>query len=287
MTAVTHGADPDALRLLAEEMLTLAEVTLGTGLRTQQRLAEVSWHGPDADRARQRWEVTELAHVRATSRALTEAAGHVLEQAREQEQASEATAAAPAPAVSAPAAPAAAPAAGTERSLGERARLLLDVLANGPELAQVAAVAAAGGRPALSMTRGQHELVSSLVGAARPGVGAVVGTARTLGSALNVYDTAAGLVRGDPVQATGGAGGLAAGALGPAVGAAWGVGWTAGGLAYEGMQGTRYGDAVERRNDEAFRTLGAFGMALVPGNLALGAWDVLTGGDEDPDGGGR
>src|SRR5690606_32750023 len=250
-----------------------------------QRLAEVSWHGPDADRARQRWEVTERAHVRATSRALAEAAGHVLEQAREQEQASEATAAAAAPAVSVPAAPAAAPAA-TERSLGERARLLLDVLANGLELAQVAAVAAAGGRPALSMTRGQHELVSSLVGAARPGGGAV-GTARTLGSALNVYDTAAGLVRGDPVQATGGACGLAAGALGPAVGAAWGAGWTAGGLAHEGTQGTRYGDAVERRNDEAFRTLGAFGMALVPGNLALGAWDVLTGGDEDSTGGGR
>src|SRR5690606_1978176 len=283
MTAVTHGADPDALRLLAEEMLTLAEVTLGTGLRTQQRPAEVSWHGPDAHRARPRREATERAHERATSRARAEAAGHVREQAREQEQASEATAAA----VPTPAAPAAAPAAGTGRSLGERARFLLDVLANGPELAQVAAVAAAGGRPALSMTRGQHELVGALVGAARPGVGAVVGTARTLGSALTVYDTAAGLVRGDPVQATGGAGGLAAGALGPAVGAAWGAGWTAGGLAHEGTQGTRYGDAVERRNDEAFRTLGAFGMALVPGNLALGAWDVLTGGDEDPDGGGR
>src|SRR5690606_5834406 len=199
MTAVTHGADPDALRLLAEEMLTLAEVTLGTGLRTQQRLAEVSWHGPDADRARQRWEVTELAHVRATSRALAEAAGHVLEQAREQEQASEATAVAAAPAVSVPAAPAAAPAA-TERSLGERARLLLDVLANGPELAQVAAVAAAGGRPALSMTRGQYELVSPLVGAARPGVGAVVGTARTLGSARNAHATSAGLLLGEPAH---------------------------------------------------------------------------------------
>src|SRR5690606_31689498 len=149
--------------------LTLAEVTLGTGLRTQPRLAEVSWHGPDADRARQRWEVTELAHVRATSRALAEAARHVLEQAREQEQASEATPVADATAAWLPAAPAAAPAA-TERPLGERARLLLDVLANGPELAQVAAVAAAGGRPALSMTRGQHELVGALVGAARPGV---------------------------------------------------------------------------------------------------------------------
>src|SRR5690606_896693 len=145
----------------------------------------------------------------------------------------------------------------------------------------------AGGRPALSMPRGQHELVSSLVGAARPGVGAVVGTARTLGSALNVYDTAAGLVRGDPVQATGGAGGLAAGSLGPAVGAAWGAGWTAGGLAHEGMQGTRYGDAVARRNDEATRTLRAFGMPLVPGSRALGAWDALTGGDADPTAGGR
>lgn len=290
MAEVTHGADPDALRALAEEMLTHAEFTLGVGLRTQLQLAELRWSGPDAERARQHWETVELPRIRETSQSLAEAAGHVLEQAREQEVASEATGS-----VTAPSAPTGAPPSGTGvrtapetgASLADRARMLLDVLVNGPELAQVASMVAMGGRGALQMTRAQYDLASALVGAVRPGVGAVVRTAGTLGTAVNVYDAGMGLYRGDPVQATSGIGGIAATAAGgPAVGAAWGGGWFLGSRAYEGMQGTSYGDAVERRNDAAFETMGAWGMLIVPGNLALGAWDTLTEPDTPKAGGG-
>jgi hypothetical protein len=138
---------------------------------------------------------------------------------------------------------------------------------------------AAGGRGALAMTKDQYALVSSLIGASKPAVGAALRAAGHAGNVLNVYDAGAGLVKGDAVQATSGIGGLAAGAVGgPAVGAAWGAGWFIGTQVNEGIQGTSYGDAFERRNEAAFDTLGAGGMFIVPGNLAVAAWDVLTDG---------
>lgn len=289
MPEVTHGADPDALRTLAEEMLTHAEYTIGVGLRTQTQLVELRWSGPDAERARQHWETVELPRIRETSRALAEAAGNVLEQAREQEAASAATGAATAPSGPSGAPPSSAgrTASETGPTLADRARMLVDIAVNGPELAQVASMVAMGGRGALQMTRAQYEFANALVGAVKPGVGGLVRGASAFGTAVNIYDAGRGLYEGDPVRATAGIGGLAATAIGgSAVGAAWGGGWFLGSRAYEGMQGTSYGDAVERRNEMAFETMGAWGMLIVPGNLALGAWDTLTAPDTPESGGG-
>ena len=283
MAALTHGADPDALRRLAEDMLNHAEYTLGVGIRTQQHLTALRWSGPDADRARQQWESVELPRIRTVSKALAEAAGSLLEHERAQREVSEQTTAVAAPSNAPVPAQAAVPVADSS-SLGDRARRLVDFLVNGPEVAQVAAVVAAGGRGAVAMTRDQYALVSSLVGASKPAVGAVVRAAGAAGTALNIYDAGAGLIRGDAVQATGGIGGLLASAGGPAVGASWGLGYATGGAIYDGIQGTTYGDALQRRNDMAFDTLGAGGMLIVPGNLALAAWDVLTGSGEETDG---
>lgn len=283
MTAVTHGADPEALQRLAEDMLNHAEHTLGVGIRTQNELATLRWSGPDAERARQHWESVELPRIRNVSKALAEAAGVVLEEARQQRQVSEQAngAAAPSgtPVSGVPDPSGTGTTAGTSATLLERARTLADALTTGPELAQVAAVVAAGGRGALAMTRDQYALISSLIGASKPAVGATLRAAGHVGNVLNVYDAGAGMVRGDAVQATSGIGGLAAGAAGgPAVGAAWGAGWFIGTQVNEGIQGTSYGDAFERRNEAAFDTLGAGGMFIVPGNLAVAAWDVLTDG---------
>lgn len=290
MTAVTHGADPDALQRLAEDMLNHAEYTLGVGIHTQNALTELRWSGPDAERARQHWETVELARIRGVTRALAEAAGAVLEHARQQREASEQTngAAAPSGSMSAPPPTGAAPTTDSA-TLASRARALVDVLVNGPELAQVAAVVATGGRGALAMSRDQYALVSALIGAHRPLVGGVVRVASAAGTALNVVDAGVGLARGDAVQATSGLGGLAAGAIGgPAASAAWGGGWFLGTQFNNAIEGTTYGGALERRNEMAFDTLGAGGMFIVPGNLALAAWDVLTGQGEssDPSGGG-
>lgn len=282
MTTVTHGADPDALRRLAEDMLNHAEFTLGVGIRTQRDLLAQRWSGPDADRARQHWESVELPRIQNTTRALAEAAGALLAHEAQQREASEQTNGAATP--SGTPAPNPSPtAAGTDSSsLTSRARTLLDVVANGPELAQVAAVMAAGGRGAVTMTRGQYEFVSTLIAAHRPMVGGALRVAGHLGTALNVYDVAAGVRDDNWSQTAGGAGGLAVTALGgPVLGATWSTAYAGGTAIYDGIQGTTYGDALERRNEMAFDTLGAGGMFIVPGNLALAAWDVLTGKGRD------
>lgn len=296
MTAVTHGADPEALRRLAEEMLNHAEYTLGVGIRTQQALQTLQWTGPDAERARRHWETVELPYVREVTQALAQAAGLVLEQAREQLAASDAGAGPAVPvgaAASNGGAVAATPTSPERRdpsALAGRVRAIVDVLTNGPELAQVAAVVATGGRGAAAMTKGQYAFVRALIGASKPVVGGVVRTAGAAGTALNVVDAGVGLYRGDAVQATSGLGGLAAGAVaGPAGSAAWGGGWFIGTRINEAIEGTSYGDALERRNEMAFDTLGVGGLLIVPGNLALAGWDMLTGADEPdpPRGGGR
>lgn len=289
MTAVTHGADPDALERLADELLHTAERIALCGRRTLDALTELRWNGPDADRARQRWAHLWLAAIRPTSTALAEAAGAAREHARQQRDASSGQGAVGAGPTGAT--PAAATTAGTgaidapDRSdAAATMRRIRDLLLNGPEIATVITAARTWVNGVDPATYGLASDVLGDAGRLTRGGGAFVTGASVvldgadLVEAVRDGDAAAAVIPGTGLGLTAAAA-AGVGWAGP-VGAAWGVGTVVGGAINDGIEGTTYGDHLRARNDAAFDTLGVGGLLIVPGNLAVAAWDTLTGGDD-------
>lgn len=298
MTAVTHGADPEALDLLADEMLHVAERIALVGRAYLHALTDLHWSGPDAERSRQQWAYLWLAVIRPTSMALATAAGDARANAQQQREASGGRATATAPAAASGSAPSD-PATGTSAPDDGRRSLLTpqrirDLLMEGPEIATMITAARAWVNGIQPSAYGLASDVLSNGSAIARGGGrlltgaSVVLDGMELAEAARNADAAGAVIPGTGLGLT--VAGLAGvSGAGPA-GAAWGVGTVLGGMANDAMTGTSYGEAFERRNEMAFDTLGAGGMLVVPGNLALAAWDVLTGGDEAtdaPGGGGR
>ncbi len=292
MTAVTHGADPDALDRLADELAHTAERIALIGRHHATALDDVRWSGPDADRARAHWAYLSVTVVRPASDALAHAALHAGAQADEQRRVSES----PAPAASSAAAPSstatgpAGSAASTADGVVDRA-VSLDrvaaILQETPELATMATAARAWEN---GLDQATYGLASDVLGDAsritRHGGALLSG----IGVATDVHDVvraasdgdAAGVVVPGVGLGIAGAGLAGASSAGP-VGAAWGIGTAVGGAAHDAMQGTRYGDIVESMTDEAFRENGAWGITQVPGILGLAAYERIREsiGDDD------
>ncbi|MBN8883757.1 MAG: hypothetical protein J0H73_15770 [Salana multivorans] len=302
---ISHGADVEALRLLADEMLTHSEVCLRVALRTTAALADLSWRGPDADRARAAWASTHEPHLRETSRLVAGAARHVIDQAREQEDASSvgtggpppagpaptgSSSTGPAPAGSAPAGGATGPGTGW-RGMLDRAMALAGTTATSHDLARTIGILVEEG---IDLGAGGFASAEAALDAASPALRQVGRLASALGVAADAHGLLRGIEQGDYSQIVGSGGGLAiagAGALGMGasgpVGVAWGLGHEAGTAIYDGMQGTTYGDIVRDMSDEAFRENGAWGMAQVPGILGFAAWERWVSGRHGDAGGGR
>ncbi|WP_454296313.1 hypothetical protein [Salana multivorans] len=292
---ITHGADVEALRLLAEEMLTHAEVCLLTAVRTTAALDELTWRGQDADRARAAWTSTHEPHLRETSRLVATAARHVIDQAREQEDASAvsggtgtvgATPRTTTPGTTTPGAAPPNPSPGGGAPAGEsrswqamldQAMAMAGLTATSHDIARTVGIVLEEGHRVSRLGFGS---VDAALDAASPALRQVGQLATMLGTAADAYGLARGIEQGDYSQIAGSGGGLAitaAGALGVSgtgpLGLAWSAGHATGTAIYDGMQGTTYGDIVEEMSASAFEENGVLGVFQVPGILGFAAWE--------------
>ncbi|CAM3786071.1 hypothetical protein OCAE111667_26070 [Occultella aeris] len=298
MSSVTHGGDVDALIATAKAYAAGAEQLRTIGVRITVGLCHTMiWNGPDALAARTAWEQEGAPALMRVSRALIDAGLELVEQAEDQLRASGADAAGSrhagvgARAAGGTAAGAAAGGAegqapsrfGDLRTNLERLRSFAMSL---PELALQARTLRVFGDMAHNLATAEIArdfIDAGVTNAERVGLAGLSG----LGTFLDAHGLVTGIEEGDAtaIVQNGTSLGITAAApwIGSAVsggvGAAWGIGSVAGGLIYDGIQGTRYNEILTDMTDEAFKENGVLGIAQVPGLLAFAAWEALTEDD--------
>ena len=301
MDTTFRGSDVDALHGMATRCADAAQQIIDLYLRTTATLhTRLAWFGPDAMALRTQWDeqvATGMLHVAG---ALREAGLQLAKQAEEQLAASTDGGTLSRP-ISAPGSGGAASGSGGAASGGApagaeagdwagRVRAVRDVLMQLPGAGMLARMAkefpadlfpsaandmrTANGAYAATLAKASG---LERVGLEGLGVAGTVMDAHGLVTAVQDGDLTDGVQSGVSLGITGA---TAWGALGAATGAAagvsWGVGSAIGDAAYEGMQGTRYGDIVEEMARGAFEENGAAGMAQVPGILGFAAWEYFT-----------
>lgn len=303
MSTTFFGSDVAALHAMASRCAQSAEQIIDLYLRTTATLCtRLGWFGPDADAMRTRWQEEVGAGMLTVAGALREAGLRLSREAEQQLAASTDGGASPGSAASpsgrggrggGPAGGAAGPSAPTSTSWAERVRAVRDGLMQLPTVGMLARMAKEFPADLLPSAANDPRSVDATYAATlarasdfeRRGLRALgaVGTvldADRLVTAVEEGDLTAGVQSGTALGITAleGLGVIGAGAA-ASVGVSWGVGSAIGGVAYEEMQGTRYGDIVKDMATGAFEENGAAGMLQVPGILGFAAWEYFT---EDP-----
>lgn len=294
MDTTFRGSDVDALHGMATRCAAAAQQIIDLYLRTTATLhTRLAWFGPDAMAMRTRWDEQVATGMLQVAGALREAGLQLAKEAEQQLAASTDGGTLSRP-VSAPgsggAASGGASADAEAVDWAGRVRAVRDVLMQLPGVGMLARMAkefpadlfpsaandmrTANGAYAATMAKASG---LERVGLEGLGVAGTVMDAHGLVTAVQDGDLTDGVQSGVSLGITGA---TAWGALGAATGAAagvsWGVGSAIGDAAYEGMQGTRYGDIVEEMARGAFEENGAAGMAQIPGILGFAAWEYFT-----------
>lgn len=295
MTTQVHGADTDALRAQAVALHDAAETLTACAQRTGQTLDAIAWRGADADRTREQWRTEHARSLLASSAAMNDAAGRLLDEAEAQDRASGVAGTAPAGQTWA-----------DVRAAVDRGHdVAVELLGRVGLVSAVAdgvAMAGAAQRWTNVTTGAPYRVLDQAFGIVQnaqigPVVGGALKGAAALGVASNVYGVYRAHTTGDlhgtvdnAVGAVFGAGSFVPG-LGlasTALGASWQAGTAVGTAASTAMQGTAFGDRFAARMDTAFELGGAWGMLNTPGALlvtageeaglaAQGLWDGVTG----------
>lgn len=304
MDTTFRGSDVDALHGMATRCAEGAQQIIGLYLRTTAALhTRLAWFGPDAMAMRTRWDEQVATAMLQVAGALREAGLQLAREAEEQLSASTDGGALSRP----PASPSGGGASGADGSAGgsagaggaapvdraERVRAVRDVLMQLPTVGMLARMAKefpadlfpSAANDLRTVDAAYAATLAKASGFARAGLdglgvaGAVL-DADQLVTAVREGDLTDGVQSAVSLGITAAVerGVLGAG-RGGAVGVAWGVGSAIGDAAYEGMQGTRYGDIVEEMAAGAFEENGAAGILQVPGILGFAAWEYFT---EDP-----
>lgn len=294
MDTTFRGSDVDALHGMATRCAAAAQQIIDLYLRTTATLhTRLAWFGPDAMAMRTRWDEQVATGMLQVAGALREAGLQLAKEAEQQLAASTDGGTLSRP-VSAPgsggAASGGASADAEAVDWAGRVRAVRDVLMQLPGVGMLARMAkefpadlfpsaandmrTANGAYAATMAKASG---LERVGLEGLGVAGTVMDAHGLVTAVQDGDLTDGVQSGVSLGITGAtAWGALGAATGAAVGVSWGVGSAIGDAAYEGMQGTRYGDIVEEMARGAFEENGAAGMAQIPGILGFAAWEYFT-----------
>lgn len=295
MSTTFSGSDVDALQAMASRCVAGAQQIIDLYLRSTASLCtRLGWFGPDAEKMRTRWVDEVGTGMLAVAAQLREAGLQLAREATEQLAASTDGGASPGSATSPAGGGAPAGANGAGRAdLADRVRAVRDALLQLPTIGMLARMAREFPADLLPSAANDLRTVDAAYAATlakasgfeRWGLRALgtVGTvldANSLVTAVEEGDLTTGVQSGTSLGITAleGLGVIGAGTA-AAVGVSWGVGSVIGDAAYEGMQGTRYGDIVEEMAAGAFEENGAAGILQVPGILGFAAWEYVT---EDP-----
>lgn len=294
MDTTFRGSDVDALHGMATRCADAAQQIIDLYLRTTATLhTRLAWFGPDAIAMRTRWDEQAGTGMLQVAGALREAGLLLAKEAEEQLAASTDGGALSRP-QAAPsgggAASGGAPAGAEAVDWTGRVRAVRDALMQLPGAGMLARMAKefpadlfpSAANDLRTVDAAHAATVAKASGLERVGLNGlgVVGTvldADQLVTAVEEGDLTDGVQSGVSLGITAAVerGVLGAG-RGAAAGVAWGVGSAIGDAAYEGMQGTRYGDIVEEMARGAFEENGAAGMAQIPGILGFAAWEYFT-----------
>ena len=296
MDITFRGSDVDALHGMATRCADAAQQIIDLYLRTTAALhTRLAWFGPDAMAMRSQWDERVATGMLQVAGALREAGLQLAKEAEEQLAASTdgGTLSRPSTSPSGAGASGAAGSAGTEGAPADWARRVVavrDILMKLPTVGMLVRMAkqfpsdlfpsaANDLRTADAAYASTLTKASGLerVGLDGLGVAGTVLDAQQFVTAVEEGDLTDGVQSGVSLGITAAVErGVLGAARGGVAGVAWGVGSAIGDAAYEGMQGTRYGDIYEEMVRGALDDYGNAGAAQIPGLIGFAAWEYFT-----------
>ncbi len=315
-----QGADVAQLRALSHLMHAAALVVRHIEARLTRQLGAVGWQGPDADQARETWAQIHAVTLRSAGELLHTTHQHLLAQADEQDTASGVGGGTvgtgigsrlPSSAAGTTAGIAGTNPVGNTSTTMSTATIDPTTNTSAAEKDWAAIKGTAGDLGHLSTLEQAYAVLKAGVGhptirdAARavdefrdtlgPTIGGISDGLGMVGLWADATDTIDKYMDGDTPGAilSGVSTGIGVVGLIPAyatpagvAGIGWTIGTEIGDAAWQGMQGTSYGDRVAENMDWAYHHAGVAGALYTPVALAEaafdGVWEWLTGSDDEP-----